>query len=601
MEWLKSEKLNIFSLTKAVIRMSPIYFVFRVVQSAINSVFPVIIILFSGRFIDQSLQLYNNKIERQEVYLTLMFLILLIGAKLVVDTVVGFVLSKQIIKINQEMTLNCVKYRAMIDYSYVDNGETYMKLQRVLDDLPSKMFLSTNIFFALLSNLMQIGNFVLVFAFTGMWWIGAALLCFIVPNLFLVYRNGVRTYNLYKTNFPEELSMHHSTYIMKERELSSERALFEFTKGINNKWKKKKLNLFGKKLSLNNKIIRLRYTSKLINIGIVFLAIIFMTQSFLRDYISVGIYMALISNTMLFTQGIVESLSALINDIALTKEYLLDLKEISKFSTNEEYLAKPAPSIDFFDSIEFKNVSFQYPGTTRTVLKNVSFTIRKDIRYAFVGKNGAGKSTIIKLMTGLYNDYSGQILINGNDIRNYSVAELKQIFGIVYQDFAKYQLSMQDNIEIGTISSLKGESEERQTIENTLHTVGLSEVVSKLDNGLATHLGRLEDNGVDLSGGEWQRVALARLLLRDSWVYILDEPTASLDPRAENEIYKMFEYALKNKTGVLITHRLGAIKIVDYIYVINDGEIHEEGTHNNLINNNSLYAKMYNEQKGWYS
>lgn len=601
MEWLKSEKLNVFSLMKAVIKISPIYFISRVVQSAINSIFPVMIILFSGLFIDQSLQLYNSNIERKEVYLSLMFLILLIGAKLVVDTIISFVLAKQNIKINQEITLDCIKYKAMMDYSYVDNGETYMKLQRVLGDLPSKMFLSINIFFALLSNLMQICNFILVFSFTGIWWIGVALLSFTIPNLFLVYRNGLRTYNLYKTNFPEELSMHHSTYILKERDLSSERALYEFTQGINSKWIKKKLNVFGKKLNLNNKIIRLRYTTKLINIGIVSLAIIFMTQSFLHDYISVGIYMALISNTMLFTQGIVENLSALINDIALIKEYVPDLKEISKFRTNEEYLAKPAPSMDFFDSIEFKNVSFKYPGTTRTVLKNVSFTIRKDIRYAFVGKNGAGKSTIIKLMTGLYNDYSGQILINGNDIRNYSVAELKQIFSIVYQDFAKYQLSMQDNIKIGTISGLKGESEDKQSIENVLHIVGLSEVVSKLDSGLTTHLGRLEDNGVDLSGGEWQRVALARALLRDSWVYILDEPTASLDPRAENEIYEMFGQVLKNKTGVLITHRLGAIKTVDYIYVLNDGEIHEEGTHNNLINNNGLYAKMYNEQKGWYS
>ena len=218
MEWLQSEKLNIFSLMKAVIKISPIYFIFRVIQSAIDSIFPVIIVLFSGRFIDQSLQLYDNKIERQEVYLSLMFLILLIGAKLVVDTVVGFVLAKQNIKINQEMTLDCVKYRAMMDYSYVDNGETYMKLQRVLGDLPSKMFLSTNIFFALLSNLMQICNFVLVFAFTGIWWIGVALLCFVIPNLFLVYRNGVRTYNLYKTNFPKESCLPKERYLNLQKE-----------------------------------------------------------------------------------------------------------------------------------------------------------------------------------------------------------------------------------------------------------------------------------------------------------------------------------------------------------------------------------------------
>lgn len=249
------------------------------------------------------------------------------------------------------------------------------------------------------------------------------------------------------------------------------------------------------------------------------------------------------------------------------------------------------------NSLEFRNVSFSYPETEKQVLKRCSFTIEAGKKYAFVGENGSGKTTITKLLDGLYEEYEGEILLNGESIRNLSIPERKALFAVIYQDFARYQIPLGDNVILGDSNHMLKEDQE---IEDILKDQGLSETIQKLAEGIHTPLGKIQGNGMDLSGGEWQKIAMARLQVSNAPVQILDEPTAALDPISESQIYKQYATTSKNRTTILISHRLGAVVDSDWIFVLHDGHIKEQGNHKSLLNQKGLYAKMYESQKGWY-
>ena len=190
-------------------------------------------------------------------------------------------------------------------------------------------------------------------------------------------------------------------------------------------------------------------------------------------------------------------------------------------------------------------------------------------------------------------------LVNNKNLKDYSHAEIKSMFGIIYQDYAKYELTLKDSVRIGNIHSILHDVIDDEYIQK-LSDVGLIELFEKLPKGGDTLLGKTEEDGQDISGGEWQRVAIARLLMKQVNFMILDEPAASLDPIAESKLYEQFSSISKDKTTLLISHRLGSLKTVDYIFVIDSGEIIESGTHAELIKQAGLYETMYSEQKEWY-
>ena len=216
-------------------------------------------------------------------------------------------------------------------------------------------------------------------------------------------------------------------------------------------------------------------------------------------------------------------------------------------------------------------------------------------KYALVGVNGAGKSTIIKLITGMYNDYSGKILLNGLDIKDYDYTMLKGIISVVFQDFCKYETTVKDNIIVG-----RGFEYDQNEVNNIIDKLELNELNENLKNGLDTTIGKAIEEGVDLSGGQWQKLAISRLLYSDAQINILDEPTAALDPIAEGNTYKLFDSVSDEKFVIYITHRLGAIKMVDEILLVNDGCIVEKGTHKSLMETKKMYYNMYSKQQKWY-
>ncbi len=246
--------------------------------------------------------------------------------------------------------------------------------------------------------------------------------------------------------------------------------------------------------------------------------------------------------------------------------------------------------------VEFRNVSFAYPGTTRLVLKDLNFRLRPGERVALIGENGQGKTTIVKLITRLYDPTDGQILIDGVDLRDYDMEDLCHEIGVIFQDFMRYEMTARDNIAVGRIE----ERDRLDRIEAAAQMSLADEVIARLSGGIEQQLGRRFEGGVDLSGGEWQRMALARAYLRDAQLLILDEPTAALDARSEQEVFQRFAELTKGKMALLISHRFSTVKMTDRIVVLSHGVLTEEGTHEELIRHGGLYAEMFEMQAASY-
>jgi ATP-binding cassette, subfamily B, bacterial len=255
----------------------------------------------------------------------------------------------------------------------------------------------------------------------------------------------------------------------------------------------------------------------------------------------------------------------------------------------------PAPR-PIRQGFEFQDVSFSYPGQTRLVLSNVSFLLRPTERIALVGENGQGKTTIVKLLTRLYDPSGGRILLDGVDLREYQLEDLWKEVGVIFQDFMRYDMTAGENIAIGRIEDQDNVFRVRSAAQKSL----AEQVIRKLPKGYEQILGRRFEGGVDLSGGEWQKIALARAYLRDAQVLILDEPTAALDARSEHEVFERFAELTKGKMALLISHRFSTVKMADRILVLENGRIAEQGAHDQLLLNKGRYAEMFELQAASY-
>ncbi len=245
---------------------------------------------------------------------------------------------------------------------------------------------------------------------------------------------------------------------------------------------------------------------------------------------------------------------------------------------------------------EFRNVSFAYPGTTRTVLKNFDMVLRPGERIALIGENGQGKTTIVKLITRLYDPTEGQILLEGVDLREYSLEDLHRNIGVIFQDFVRFEMTARENIAIGRVERVNDQPE----LELAAHKSLADTVIGKLPGGYDQMLGRRFEGGVELSGGEWQKIALARAYLRDAQLLILDEPTAALDARSELEVFERFAELTEGKMALLISHRFSTVRMADRIVVLSGGRLIEEGNHQQLMAAGGVYAGMFEMQAASY-
>jgi ATP-binding cassette subfamily B protein len=255
----------------------------------------------------------------------------------------------------------------------------------------------------------------------------------------------------------------------------------------------------------------------------------------------------------------------------------------------------PVPS-PIMLGFEFRNVSFAYPGTSRRVLNNFDFTLRPGERVALIGENGQGKTTVVKLITRLYDPTEGQILLDGVDLREYDLADLHAGIGVIFQDFMRYEMTARENIEVGRIEVPHTQGEIEDAAQKSL----AAGVIARLTGGYDQMLGRRFESGVDLSGGEWQKLALARAYLRDAQLLILDEPTAALDAPSELQVFERFAELTEGKMALLISHRFSTVRMADRIVVLEAGRLVEEGSHAQLMTLGGRYAAMFEMQAANY-
>ena len=257
--------------------------------------------------------------------------------------------------------------------------------------------------------------------------------------------------------------------------------------------------------------------------------------------------------------------------------------------------ARPVP-VPIRRGFEFQDVGFRYPGSDRWAVRHLSFTLEAGERIALVGENGAGKTTLVKLLARLYDPDEGRILLDGVDLRDYDLGSLRTNIGVIFQDFVRYDFVMKENIGVSQIERLEDEARIREAAQRSLADA----VAGRLEHGYDQMLGRRFDGGVDLSGGEWQKVALGRAYMRDAQVLILDEPTASLDARAEYEVFLRFAELTKGRMAVLISHRFSTVRMAERILVLQGGELIDQGTHDELVARGGLYAELFGLQAAGY-
>jgi ATP-binding cassette subfamily B protein len=277
--------------------------------------------------------------------------------------------------------------------------------------------------------------------------------------------------------------------------------------------------------------------------------------------------------------------------------YLEDL--FSFFEIRPEILSPPRPRpfpSPIREGFRFEDVGFAYPGAGKWAVRHLSFELRAGEVLALVGENGAGKTTLVKLLARLYDPDEGRILLDGHDLREHDLASLRANMGVIFQDFVRYHLTAADNIAVGRIES----REDRARIEAAARSSLADEVIRGLPAGYDQVIGKLFKSGVDLSGGEWQKIAIARAYMRDAQVLILDEPTASLDARAEFEVFRRFKELSHGKTAVLISHRFSSVRMADRILVLADGHAEALGTHEELLAQGGRYAELFELQAAGY-
>jgi ATP-binding cassette, subfamily B, bacterial len=307
--------------------------------------------------------------------------------------------------------------------------------------------------------------------------------------------------------------------------------------------------------------------------------------------------LAFLSGSFLRLNGLFQQILLGFTQVAAQSMYLDDL--FSFFEIEPEIVSpavpKPFPA-PIREGIRFENVGFRYPDTDTWALRNLSFTLKAGETLALVGENGAGKTTIVKLLTRLYDPDEGRVTVDGVDLREFDLKDIHAHIGVIFQDFIRYSLTARENIAVGRIEA----SEDQPRIDAAAEQSLASDVIAKLPEGYNQQLGRLFKQGRDLSGGEWQKVAIARAYMRDAELIILDEPTAALDAKAEAEVFSRFKGLAHGKTAVIISHRFSTVRMADRILVLDSGAILEAGTHEELVGLGGRYAELFELQAAGY-
>jgi ATP-binding cassette, subfamily B, bacterial len=428
------------------------------------------------------------------------------------------------------------------------------------------------------------------------WVIVVLLLVANVPGIWLRLHFADLLYNFHRDQTPEARKSSYFNWILTGDRPSREIRLF----GLGNYFIDLFKNSFLKQKEEEIKIIRKRTiieaVSNLFKSSALLITLLFIARQTIDGKLSIG-QMAMF--LLAFRQGMTNIRELLVSMAGLYEDGLF-IGDTFEFLDLEEKITAKEPVINITslnDKIVVEDLSFTYPGNKEKTINNVSFEIKKGQIVALVGPNGAGKSTIVRLLCRLYDPDAGVVKYDGSDVRNFDPEEYRKQFSVVFQDFMLYNLTAGENIRMGNIEKTTRDDK----IKSSAAETGVHELIENLPKGYETVIGNLFDDSRELSWGEWQKIALARALFRDAPVLILDEPSSSLDADTEYDIFNRFKEIVKDRTAILISHRLTNVALADKIIVLKNGKVAESGTHKELMKKKGVYFTMYTQQSSRFT
>ncbi len=380
------------------------------------------------------------------------------------------------------------------------------------------------------------------------------------------------------------------------KEAAKELKLFDLRQFLSDRFKRLSTQVYEEDVALARRKVKAGFFLSAIGTAGYYTAFVFSVWKTVTGAFSFGT-LTLLANSIREASANLQQTFSTLSTIADQALFLTDL--VAFFEMHPTIASPPNALLcprPIRLGFEFRNVSFRYPGSSRLVLNDLNFHLHPGERVALIGENGEGKTTIVKLLTRLYDPTEGEVLLDGVDLRNYDLKDLYREIGVIFQDFMRYEMTARENIAVGQIDQISNLSVLRHSARKSL----ADEVVGKLPAGYDQMLGRRFEGGVDLSGGEWQKIALARAYLRDAQVLVLDEPTAALDARSEYEVFQRFAELTAGKMALFISHRFSTVRMADRIVLLEKGRITEDGDHEALTQLGGRYAEMFEMQAASY-
>lgn len=486
-----------------------------------------------------------------------------------------------------------------LPYHLLEDPKIHNHLQRILGS-------SSASFLAPIHNTMGIGRSILHslsymgFLLSFHWSLVVVALLPTVSLFRLQVKLGAESFQVHYRQAPPARETRYISNLLTDKQSGKEIRLFGLTDVLLNRWSKQFMKSSKEVLALLKKRSILEALMEGLSALFYIFAAMIMIWLAVTSRLTIGDFVSL-SQAVQGVQVAIQQVSQEVSTFFEKRLYLRDFYQFLQLGEEEGKSKGTVPEqpkqLISQKGIVFENVSFSYPNSHKKALKNVSFHIQPNEKVAIVGENGSGKTTIVKCLLGLYQPDHGHIYYNGQEIALINHEEMKKEFTVIFQDFMRYQFTLRDNIVFGDISD--GDNWHR--MEQAAKDSGVDHFARKLPDGYNTFLGKMLYDGEDLSGGQWQKIALARGLFRDGEVIILDEPTAALDPKMELEVFQNFDSLTKGKTAIYISHRMAAAKMADRIIVLKEGEIIEMGNHQELMDLGKEYFTMYQSQAKWFS
>ncbi|RKS56054.1 ATP-binding cassette subfamily B protein [Gillisia mitskevichiae] len=602
---LKPEKINFresFASLKFVPRffkeirkVNPLLFYANVASRIINASLPVLILLIGKIIVDEVvLQIAADVKDYDRLWL---FVGIELGLAILSDLLSRAIALTDALLGDQysiDTSVKIIKKTSEINLDQLEDSEFYDKLERARQQTTGRVGLMSNILTQGQDVIVIISLMAGVVAFEP--WLIILLIVSIVPTIINEIKFSGTSYSLARSWTQERRELDYLRYAGASDVTAKEVKLFGLSDYLANRFQ----NLSNKYYKESKQLAKQRAAwgsfFNVIGTGAYYGAYVLIVFRTVVGVFSLG-DLTFLSGSFKSLQNKLQGFFTRFTAITESALYLQDYFEFLdlKFDRSEEVTGLSLPK-SIKTGFTFKNVGFKYPKSERWVIRNVSFELKAGEKLAFVGENGAGKTTLIKLLLQFYEPTEGEIFLDGVPIKKYNQLQYQQYFGVIFQDFVKFELTLRENIAMGEIEEIGNQPR----IDNAADKSLANQVVSELPGGYDQQLGKRFKNGKDLSGGQWQKIAIARAYMKDAEVLILDEPTSALDARAETEAFDRFIKLTEGKTAVIISHRFSTVRIADRIMVLKNGTVLEIGTHQELMENNKLYTELFNLQAAGY-